>query len=77
MVDHLTRVTVDRAAPRAGELAVALARLGFTVQEDASRIVADSRAVEARQVKERLRSLGISDREYRIRVEFFRRWGVM
>lgn len=77
MVDHLTRVTVDRASPRAEDMARALRRAGFAVQEEPGRIVADSSKVEAREVKALLRTLGFSDREYRVLVEFVRRWGIM
>lgn len=77
MVDHLTRVTVNRASPRAEDLGLALGRLGFDVREERDRLVADSTTIEAKDLKARLRSLGFSDREYRVFVEFVRRWGVL
>jgi hypothetical protein len=77
MVDHLTRVTVDCTSARAEDLARALIRAGFEITEEPTRLVADSATVEAREVKALLRTLGFSDREYRVLVEFVRRWGVM
>ena len=77
MVDHLTRVTVDRASAHAEGIATTLRRAGFEVREEPGRFVADSSTVEAKEVKSLLRTSGFSDREYRVFVEFVRRWGVM
>jgi hypothetical protein len=77
MVDHLTRVTVDVRSPRAGELAAALAALGFDVRREARRFIADSTEVEGQGVKAQLRDRGFEDREYQVFVEFVRKWGVL
>ncbi len=77
MVDHVTRVTVDAHGGRAAELARALAARGFTVHLERRRFVADSTTVEAQEVKAYLRALGFDDREFRIRLEYLRRWGVL
>ncbi len=77
MVDHVTRVTVDAAAVRAGELAIALGDLGFDVRRERARVVADSTTVEGQSVKAYLRGRGFSDREYQVFVEYVRRWGIL
>lgn len=77
MVDHLTRILVDVGGDRASNLAGALALRGFTVAAAGGRLVADSTTVEAREAKGHLRSLGYADREYRVHVEYARRWGFL
>ena len=77
MVDHLTRVTVDARAARAGDLAGALEDLGFEVRRERSRIVGDSTTVEGQAVKAYLRGRGFADREYQVFVEFVRQWGIL
>lgn len=77
MVDHLTRVTVERACPRAAELGHALLALGFTVREEPRRLRAESTAVEGGRVKASLRAAGFADRDYQVVVEFVRKWGVL
>ncbi len=77
MVDHLTRIFVDAEGDRASDLAGALALRGFTVATASGRLVADSTTVEAGEVKGHLRSLGYADREYRVHVEYARRWGFL
>lgn len=77
MVDHLTRITVRSGAPRAGDLAAALAALGFTVRAAGRRVVAESTAVEAQEAKRALRARGFADRDYEVFLEYVRRWGVL
>jgi hypothetical protein len=77
MVDHLTRITVDAGLERAGALADALAAIGFAVRRERRRIVAESSAVEAQAAKRHLRALGFRDRDYRVFLEYVRRWGVL
>jgi len=77
VVDHLTRILVDVEGDRASNLAGALALRGFTVAAAGGRLVADSTTVEAREAKGHLRSLGYADREYRVHVEYARRWGFL
>jgi hypothetical protein len=77
MVDHVTRITVDAAGPRAAALGRALAQLGFTVRAGRGRLVGESSEVEAQDAKRRLRALGFADREYRVILEYVRRWGVL
>ncbi len=77
MVDHLTRITADRASPRAGDLERALHALGFALRPEPGRVVGESSQVEAGEAKARLRAAGIPDREYRVFVEFVRRWGIL
>ncbi len=77
MVDHVTRVTVDAVGGRAAELARALAAHGFTVGVERHRFVGHSTSVEAQEAKGYLRALGFGDREYRIHLEYLRRWGVL
>ena len=77
MVDHLTRVTVELAVASARDIACALAGRGFSVREERRRMVAESASVGAQDVKRYLRSLGFEDREYRVVLEYVRKWGVM
>lgn len=77
MVDHLTRVTVELGVSNARDVARALAARGFSVREERRRMVAESTAVEAQDVKRYLRSLGFQDRVYRVVLEYVRKWGVM
>lgn len=77
MVDHLTRVTVDSGAERAGALAGALAAFGFTVRREGGRLVAESDRIEAQEAKRHLRSLGLRDREFQVFLEYVRAWGVL
>lgn len=77
MVDHVLRITVDAAAPRAAALGRVLADLGFTVQAGRRRLVGESSDVEAQDARRRLRALGFADREYRVFLEYVRRWGVL
>ncbi len=77
MVNHLTRITVDLRSPRADQIAGALAARGFSIRRERDRIVAESEAVEAQEAKRHLRSLGVPDREYRVFLEYVRRWGVL
>jgi hypothetical protein len=77
MVDHLTRVTVDATGARAEELLAALALWGFTVRRERRRVVADSTTVEAGEAKRALLELGFRDREFRVFLEYVRRWGVL
>jgi hypothetical protein len=77
VVDHLTRITLDVEGDRASDLAGALALRGFTVATASRRTVADSTTVEAGEAKAHLRSLGYADREYRVHVEYARRWGFL
>ncbi|WP_242344271.1 hypothetical protein [Anaeromyxobacter terrae] len=77
MVDHVTRVTVDAAAPRAGALADALAARGFSVRRERARIVAESVTVEAGDAKRQLLALGFRDREFQVFLEYVRQWGVL
>ncbi len=77
MVDHLTRITVDGAEPRADALAGALAAVGFSIRRDRRRIVAESTVVEAQEAKRALLALGFRDREFRVFLEYVRQWGVL
>jgi hypothetical protein len=77
MVDHLTRVTADAAAPGAERLAGALAALGFTVRREPRQLLADSSTIGGREAKELLRASGFADREYRIHLEYVRQWGFL
>jgi hypothetical protein len=77
MVDHRTRITVDADGGRAAEMARALAARGFEVRVARRRFVAESTTVEATEAKEYLRSLGFHDREFRVYLEYVRRWGVL
>ena len=77
MVDHVTHVEVDAAGHRASDLVRALAGLGFSVRCEGGRRVAESSTIEAQDAKARLRALGFADREYRIVVEYVRRWGFL
>ena len=77
MVDHLLEISVEAGGARGAALAAALSAAGFTVRSRGGRAVAGSAAVEAAEAKARLRALGFLDREYRIRVEFTRRWGFL
>jgi hypothetical protein len=77
MVDHLTRITVPAGAPRAGDLAAALAALGFAVRRDRTRLVAESTAVEAGEAKRALRARGFADADYQVFLEYVRRWGIL
>ncbi len=77
MVDHLTRITVDADGARAAGLAEALVARGFTLREAHGRLVADSTTVESREAKDHLRALGYADQEYRVHVEYARRWGFL
>jgi hypothetical protein len=77
MVDHLTRVTVPAGAQRAGDLAAALAALGFAVRREKTRLVADSTAVEAGEAKRALRARGFADAEYQVFLEYVRQWGIL
>ncbi|ACL66678.1 conserved hypothetical protein [Anaeromyxobacter dehalogenans 2CP-1] len=77
MVDHVTRITVEAGSPRAAALGGALAQLGFTVHAGRRGLVAESSEVEAQDAKRRLRALGFADREYRVSLEYVRRWGIL
>lgn len=77
MVDHLTRIAVDVEGVRAAEMVQALSRAGFRMGVERGRFVAESCAVEASEAKRRLRDLGFADCEYRVSVEFFRKWGYL
>lgn len=77
MVDHLTRITVTAPGERAHEIGRALAARGFTVRAEGARLVADSTTVEARDAKAYLRALGVADREYRLFLEYVRKWGIL
>lgn len=77
MVDHLTRITIDAEGARACALASALAMRGFTVHRARGRLVADSTTVEAGEAQGWLRALGYANREYRVHVEYARRWGFL
>jgi hypothetical protein len=77
MVDHLTRITVDRGAERAEDLVRALALRGFSVRRERDRLVAESDRVEAQDAKRYLRSLGFRDREFQVFLEYVRAWGVL
>ena len=77
MVDHLLQVTVDAVGERGEGLAGALAAQGFQVRVAEGRVVASSAAIEPQVAKARLRSLGFADREFRVYLEYFRRWGFM
>ncbi len=77
MVDHLTRITVDADGGRAAEMARALVARGFTVRIERHRFVAESTAVEAQDAKRYLRALGYDDREFRVFLEYVRKWGIL
>ncbi len=77
MVDHLTRITVDADGGRAAEMARALAARGFEVRVARRRFVAESTTIGAKEAKEYLRSLGFHDREFRVFLEYVRRWGML
>lgn len=77
MVDHLTRVVVERQEPHADALVAALRARGFEISARGHRIVADSTAVEAQEAKRALRAAGVPDRAYRIQLEYVRQWGVL
>ncbi len=77
MVDHLTRITFDARAERAGDLARALAERGFALRRERRRVVADSTTVEAQDAKRYLLSLGFRDREFQVFLEYVRRWGIL
>lgn len=77
MVDHLLQVTVAAGGARGAELTGALASMGFQVRSVDGRAVASSAVAEPRSTKERLRSMGYADREYRLRLEYVRRWGFL
>lgn len=79
MVDHLTTVAPERGlpAPRAAALGAALADLGFRRERQAGRGAWSSTAVGATAARAHLRKLGFLDREYRVVLEYVRRWGYL
>ncbi len=77
MVDHLTQVTVDTGTPRGLQLARVLERVGFVLRVHRRRIVAESPAVGAQEVKALLRAAGFQDREYQVFLEYVRQWGTL
>ncbi len=77
MVDHLTRITVDADGGRAAEMARALATRGFSIHIERHHFVAESTSVEAQEAKRYLRALGYDDREFRVFVEYVRKWGIL
>jgi hypothetical protein len=77
VVDHLTRITIHASAARAEAAVTALGEAGFTIRRTADRIVAESSKVEAQEAKRWLRALGLEDREFRVFLEYVRRWGTL
>ena len=77
MVDHLLHITVEAAGARAVALAGALVALGFQAVGSRGRVVASSAVIGTQEAKDHLRSLGFADREYRIHLEYVRRWGFL
>lgn len=77
MVDQLLEVTVDAEGARGAALAGALSAGGFDLRTERGRVVAASSRVAAAEAKARLRALGFLDREYRLHVEYVRRWGFL
>jgi hypothetical protein len=77
VVDHLTRITVDRREPRAEAIVRALAERGFSVRPERRRLVAESTSVEAQDAKRALLARGFRDREFQVYLEYVRQWGVL
>ena len=79
MVDHLTTVAAERdlAEGRASALGAVLADLGFKQHGRGRRAVWMSTTVEAGAAKAHLRDRGFADREFRVVLEYVRRWGIM
>lgn len=77
MVDHLTRVYFDAAAPGAAALAAALARRGFALRRERHAVLAESTEVEGQEVKAYLRGCGFADRQFQVFVEFVRKGGIL
>ena len=77
MVDLVTRITVEAEGHRASDLVHALMSLGFAVRCERGRRVAESSVVEAQHAKAELRTRGFADREYRVFVEYARKWGFL
>lgn len=79
MVDHLTTVWPARGLDpvRLAGMAGALDELGFARQAAGPRVSFTSSAVEARTAKAHLRARGFRDREFRLVLEYARRWGTL
>ena len=77
MVDHLLEISVEAEGARGAALAAALSAAGFALRTERGRLVAASATVEAAEAKGLLRALGHADREYRVHLEFTRRWGFL
>lgn len=79
MVDLLTTVTAEHGldASRASALGRALAELGFEPSATRRRAAWTSPRVEAGAAKRHLRARGFADREFRVILEYTRRWGIM
>lgn len=79
MVDHLTLVTAEAglARCRTRELGAALAAMGFERQPGEGDGAFASTVVEAQAAKRDLLARGFREREFRVVLEYVRRWGVL